>query len=192
MFLFNFFIKFKSITELVDHSQKKNQEFFSDFFGLNNIIDDSLYINEYKNLVIFIFISLVVSFFLVFISYIGGTSLRLLDIYKISVYECGFDTIDESRQPQNVLFYIVGVVFIIFDIEIIFLFPWIVVVVEVSIFDLTCFVVGLLFLIFIIIGFIYEYKQNIFDLSDSKKNIPYIMYEQYKDLNSKYKKIIKK
>lgn len=63
-------------------------------------------------------------------SYVVGERSR--DIEKVSVYECGFDPFGSSRVPFSVKFYLIGILFLIFDLEISFLFPWSVVLGEIE------------------------------------------------------------
>jgi NADH-quinone oxidoreductase subunit A len=76
---------------------------------------------------------------------------------KLSQYECGFDAFDDSRMKFNVKFYLVGILFIIFDLEIAFLFPW---AVSLDLIELPGFIGMGIFLIVLIVGFIYEWKKG--------------------------------
>lgn len=76
---------------------------------------------EYFSLMIFAFISILIVFILLLVSYI--VSPKNINVEKLSAYECGFEPFDESRKSFDIQFYIVGVLFLIFDIEIAFLFP---------------------------------------------------------------------
>lgn len=96
----------------------------------NNVIYDQ-YQNIYHGLLVdyevFVF-GLFIAFFLasllVLISYIFGTQLKILDKEKLSLFECGFIPLNDSRQLFTVNFYRISILFILFDIEISFLFPW--------------------------------------------------------------------
>lgn len=84
-------------------------------------------------------------------SYIVGG--KLPDGGKVSVYECGFDPFESLRMPFSVRFFLVGILFMIFDLEISFLFPWCVVYNQIGLLGVfTMF----LFLIILTIGLIYE------------------------------------
>lgn len=77
---------------------------------------------EYFSVFIFLLISVALSFIIFFLSYflatqIGGTE-------KLSAYECGFEPFEDARNTFDVRFYIVAILFIIFDLEVTFLFPW--------------------------------------------------------------------
>ena len=76
---------------------------------------------------------------------------------KLSQYECRFEPFDDSRMKFNVKFYFIGILFIIFDLEIAFLFPWAVAIDYVS-FD--GFMAMMFFLFILTIGFIYEWKKG--------------------------------
>ena len=76
---------------------------------------------------------------------------------KLSQYECGFEPFDSSRMKFNIKFYFVGILFIIFDLEIAFLFPWAVCVNIIEIYGF--FAMGI-FLIILTVGFIYEWKKG--------------------------------
>jgi NADH:ubiquinone oxidoreductase subunit 3 (subunit A) len=76
---------------------------------------------EYGSVFIFFIISLILASVIVFASYIFAV--QNPDPEKVSVYECGFDPFGDSRQKFEVRFFLVGILFIIFDLEISFLFP---------------------------------------------------------------------
>jgi len=79
------------------------------------------------------------------------------DAAKLSPYECGFEAFEDSRTKFDVRFYLVAILFIIFDLEIAFLFPWAVVLRELGMFG---FVAMAVFLGILVIGFIYEWKKG--------------------------------
>ncbi len=79
------------------------------------------------------------------------------DAEKNSPYECGFEAFEDSRMKFDVRYYLVAILFIIFDLEIAFLFPWAVVLDEVGTFGLVAMAV---FLAVLVIGFIYEWKRG--------------------------------
>nr|YP_010835038.1 NADH dehydrogenase subunit 3 [Cryptomonas gyropyrenoidosa]WFQ82713.1 NADH dehydrogenase subunit 3 [Cryptomonas gyropyrenoidosa] len=79
------------------------------------------------------------------------------DTEKLSAYECGFDPFDDARNTFDVRFYLVAILFIIFDLEVSFLFPWCISLGELPLFAFwTMFV----FLLILTIGFIYEWKKG--------------------------------
>jgi len=79
------------------------------------------------------------------------------DDEKLSTYECGFEPFEDSRLKFDVRFYLVAILFIIFDLEIAFLFPWAVVLTEIGWFG---FISMAIFLAILVIGFIYEWKKG--------------------------------
>ena len=85
---------------------------------------------------------------------------RKEDAAKDSPYECGFEAFEDARMQFDVRYYLVAILFIIFDLEIAFLFPWAVSIREVG---LIGFVSMAIFLIILTIGFIYEWKKGALD-----------------------------
>ncbi|MCX7627694.1 MAG: NADH-quinone oxidoreductase subunit A [Methylophilaceae bacterium] len=79
------------------------------------------------------------------------------DSEKNSPYECGFEAFEDARMKFDVRYYLVAILFILFDLEIAFLFPWAVVLDEIGLFG---FVAMLVFLGILIVGFIYEWKKG--------------------------------
>ena len=79
------------------------------------------------------------------------------DYEKNSPYECGFEAFEDSRMKFDVRYYLVAILFIIFDLEIAFLFPWAIVVQEIGLSGLLAMA---LFLLILIVGFIYEWKKG--------------------------------
>lgn len=76
---------------------------------------------------------------------------------KLSPYECGFEAFEDSRMAFDVRYYLVAILFILFDLEIAFLFPWAVVLNKLGWFGFTAMMV---FLGILVIGFIYEWKRG--------------------------------
>ncbi len=79
------------------------------------------------------------------------------DSEKNSPYECGFEAFEDARMKFDVRYYLVAILFILFDLEIAFLFPWAVVLKEIGIFG---FLAMLLFLGVLVVGFIYEWVKG--------------------------------
>jgi NADH-quinone oxidoreductase subunit A len=79
------------------------------------------------------------------------------DPQKLSPYECGFEAFEDSRLKFDVRYYLVAILFIIFDLEIAFLFPWAVVLDSIGVFG---FISMMIFLAILVIGFIYEWKKG--------------------------------
>jgi len=79
------------------------------------------------------------------------------DPAKNSPYECGFEAFEDARMKFDVRFYLVAILFIIFDLEIAFLFPWAIVLDQIGIFGLVAMAI---FLGILIVGFIYEWRKG--------------------------------
>jgi len=86
------------------------------------------------------------------------------DAEKLSAYECGFTPIGDARQPFHVRFYLVGILFLLFDLEVIFLFPWAVSLhwFNVAEFYYSLYVV-MSFLLLLTIGYVYEWDKGALD-----------------------------
>ncbi len=103
--------------------------------------------------------------FMVVAILIGGAMLLLGRILgphrpnsaKLSPYECGFEAFEDSRMKFDVRYYLVAILFIIFDLEIAFLFPWAVALQEIGMFG---FLSMMLFLGILVVGFVYEWKKG--------------------------------
>ena len=79
------------------------------------------------------------------------------DAEKLSPYECGFEAFEDARMKFDVRYYLVAILFILFDLEIAFLFPWAVVLQDIGLFG---FWAMMLFLLILVVGFIYEWKKG--------------------------------
>jgi NADH-quinone oxidoreductase subunit A len=79
------------------------------------------------------------------------------DPEKLSPYECGFEAFEDARMKFDVRYYLVAILFILFDLEIAFLFPWAVVLPDIGYFG---FVAMMIFLAILTIGFVYEWKKG--------------------------------
>ncbi len=79
------------------------------------------------------------------------------DPEKLSPYECGFEAFEDARMKFDVRYYLVAILFILFDLEIAFLFPWAVVLQEIGFFG---FVAMMVFLAVLVVGFIYEWRKG--------------------------------
>ncbi|MEA2078753.1 MAG: NADH-quinone oxidoreductase subunit A [Pseudomonadota bacterium] len=79
------------------------------------------------------------------------------DSEKLSPYECGFEAFEDTRMRFDVRYYLVAILFIIFDLEIAFLFPWAIVLESIGLFG---YVSMMVFLGILVIGFIYEWKKG--------------------------------
>lgn len=85
---------------------------------------------------------------------------RKADSAKDSPYECGFEAFEDSRMRFDIRYYLVAILFIIFDLEIAFLFPWAVALREIGLLGL--FAMGI-FLTILVVGFIYEWRKGALD-----------------------------
>src|SRR3990172_267644 len=93
---------------------------------------------------------------------LGGGLSRLLGVHrpdseKLSPYECGFEAFEDARMKFDVRYYLVAILFIIFDLEIAFLFPWAVVLRDIGFFGFMAMVV---FLAILVVGFVYEWMKG--------------------------------
>jgi len=79
------------------------------------------------------------------------------DDKKLSSYECGFEAFGDARMKFDVRYYLVAILFILFDLEIAFLFPWAIVLKEIGTFG---FVSMMIFLAILVVGFIYEWVKG--------------------------------
>ncbi len=113
------------------------------------------FLTEYLSIIIFLFIALLISVGFILINFISSPSNP--DPEKLSAYECGFEAFDDSRMEFDVRFYLVAILFIIFDLEIAFLFPWAITLGKIGIFG---FWSMMIFLAILTIGFIYEWKKG--------------------------------
>lgn len=107
---------------------------------------------DYLSIFLLLLFSVSLSTVISGVSYIVG--IKQPDSEKASVYECGFDPFESSRIPFSVRFFLVGILFMIFDLEISFLFPWSVTSNQI---DLLGFWVLILFLTILTLGLIYEW-----------------------------------
>ena len=116
------------------------------------------FLTDYLSIIIFLFIALLLSIGFVVINFIASPSNP--DPEKLSAYECGFEAFDDSRMEFDVRFYLVAILFIIFDLEIAFLFPWAISLGNISLLGFWSMMV---FLGILTIGFIYEWKKGALD-----------------------------
>lgn len=115
-------------------------------------------LTEYFPILVFIAIALVVAGAAVALSLIVAK--QKPDAEKLSAYECGFDAFDDARHKFDVRFYLVAILFIIFDLEIAFLFPWAVTLGDIGMFGFWSMVS---FLGILTVGFIYEWNKGALD-----------------------------
>jgi len=116
------------------------------------------FLNNYLTIIIFLAIALILS--LGFLILNVAFSPKNPDPEKLSAYECGFEPFNDSRMEFDIRFYLVAILFIIFDLEIAFLFPWAITLGNIGLFG---FFSMMLFLFILTIGFIYEWKKGALD-----------------------------
>ncbi len=112
-------------------------------------------LQEYVPILIFLGISAGIGVLLLVLGFLIGDGQKYDE--KLSPYECGFEPFDDSRMKFDVRYYLVAILFIIFDLEIAFLFPWAVSLDAVGKFGL---IAMALFLTILVVGFVYEWKKG--------------------------------
>jgi NADH-quinone oxidoreductase subunit A len=110
---------------------------------------------DYLPLAVFIAVALGIGLALLIAPFIVAYSQP--DPEKLSAYECGFNAFDDARMKFDVRFYLVAILFIIFDLEVSFLFPWAVALKQIGVYG---FWSMMLFLGVLTVGFIYEWKKG--------------------------------
>jgi NADH-quinone oxidoreductase subunit A len=112
-------------------------------------------LDNYLPILIFIGVGLVIGALLLALGRALGPNRP--DSAKLSPYECGFEAFEDSRMKFDVRYYLVAILFIIFDLEIAFLFPWAIVLEEIGMFG---FLAMIVFLGILVVGFIYEWMKG--------------------------------
>ena len=115
-------------------------------------------LDQYLPVLLFILVGIAVGVIPQVIGYILGPNRP--DAAKNSPYECGFEAFEDARMKFDVRYYLVAILFILFDLEIAFLFPWAIVLEEIGMFG---FVAMMIFLGILVVGFIYEWKKGALD-----------------------------
>ena len=116
------------------------------------------FLKDYLSIIIFLGIALILSIGFIFINFIFSP--KNPDPEKLSTYECGFEAFDDSRMEFDVRFYLVAILFIIFDLEIAFLFPW---AISLGNIGPLGFWSMMIFLLVLTVGFVYEWKKGALD-----------------------------
>ena len=116
-------------------------------------------LEQYFPVLLFIFVGVAVG---VALPLLGGGLSRLLGVHrpdpeKLSPYECGFEAFEDARIPFDVRYYLIAILFIIFDLEIAFLFPWAVVFKDIG---LVALIEMAIFLALLLLGFLYCWKKG--------------------------------
>ena len=115
----------------------------------------TLLFNDYLPIVVFLGVSLFIAGSLMIAPWL--VAYRNPDPEKVSAYECGFNAFDDARMKFDVRFYLVAILFIIFDLEVVFLIPWAVSFTQAGEFG---FWSMMIFLAILTVGFIYEWKKG--------------------------------
>ena len=112
-------------------------------------------LENYFPVLLFIIVGLIIGVIPLLLGWLLGP--RRPDEAKMSPYECGFEAFEDARMKFDVRYYLVAILFILFDLEIAFLFPWAIVLKEIGVFG---FVSMMIFLTILVFGFIYEWKKG--------------------------------
>ena len=116
------------------------------------------FLKDYLSILIFIFVALVISVGFILLNFLFSP--KNPDTDKLSAYECGFEAFGDSRMEFDVRFYLVAILFVIFDLEIAFLFPW---AISLGNIGTLGFWSMMIFLFVLTIGFVYEWKKGALD-----------------------------
>jgi NADH-quinone oxidoreductase subunit A len=112
-------------------------------------------LQNYLPIVVFLGIALAIGLILLGLGFLFGRGRK--DPEKLSPYECGFEAFEDTRMKFDVRYYLVAILFIVFDLEIAFLFPW---AVALDGLGLAGLVAMAIFLAVLVVGFIYEWKKG--------------------------------
>jgi len=112
-------------------------------------------LSEYLPIVIFLGVAIALGLVLILAAVV--LAVRNPDAEKVSAYECGFNAFDDARMKFDVRFYLVAILFIIFDLEIAFLFPWAIAFQDIS---MAAFWSMMVFIAVLTVGFAYEWKKG--------------------------------
>jgi NADH-quinone oxidoreductase subunit A len=129
--------------------------FTDNYFHLNS----SLFYNEYSVILIFLAIAIVLSIIILLLSYM--LAVQKPETEKLSTYECGFEPYEDARHTFDVKFYLIAILFIVFDIETMFLIPWTNVLAQL---DLVGFWSMIDFMFELSIGYVYIYCIGALDI----------------------------
>ena len=114
---------------------------------------------DYLAILVYIGIAFVLSSLILGLSFLFGR-VQQTDVEKLSAYECGFDPFDDARSRFDIRFYLVAILFLIFDLEVSFLFPWSICLSSVGFLG---FFSMMLFLAILTLGFAYEWCKGALD-----------------------------
>jgi NADH-quinone oxidoreductase subunit A len=133
----------------------------SDGSQINDMAQSAAYLSflqDYLPIIFLLIVGLVISLAFLLLAKIFAPSSP--DAEKISTYECGFNAFDDSRMKFDVRFYLVAILFIVFDLEVVFLFPWAVSLEKIGVYGWS---VVMLFLAELAIGLAYAWKKGALD-----------------------------
>lgn len=129
-------------------------------FSMNDLhSNSSLFYNEYSVILIFLLVAVILSVIIVFLSYV--LAVQKPETEKLSTYECGFEPYEDARHTFDVKFYLIAILFIVFDIETMFLIPWTNVLAQL---DLVGFWSMIDFIFELSIGYVYIYCIGALDI----------------------------
>ncbi len=116
-------------------------------------------LENYFPILLFIFVAMTVGAAPMLLGWVASSlaGVNRPDSEKLSPYECGFEAFEDARMKFDVRYYLVAILFILFDLEIAFLFPWAVVLGEIGLFG---FIAMMVFLGILVVGFIYEWMKG--------------------------------
>jgi NADH-quinone oxidoreductase subunit A len=116
-------------------------------------------LESYLPILLFIGVGLAFGLVLPLVGWIASsaTGANRPDAEKLSPYECGFEAFEDARMKFDVRYYLVAILFILFDLEIAFLFPWAIVLSDIGWFGLGAMFI---FLMILVVGFVYEWKKG--------------------------------
>jgi NADH-quinone oxidoreductase subunit A len=130
------------------------------FFAENYLhSNSSLFYTEYSVILIFLFIAIILSIIIILLSY--TLAVQKPETEKLSTYECGFEPYEDARHTFDVKFYLIAILFIVFDIETMFLIPWTNVLAQL---DLVGFWSMIDFMFELSIGYLYIYCIGALDI----------------------------
>lgn len=125
------------------------------FLTIINLVWGYLVLENYFPILLFIIVGLAIGLGPLVLGKLVSPSRP--DAEKNSPYECGFEAFEDARMKFDVRYYLVAILFILFDLEIAFLFPWAVVIQEIG---LAGFFAMMLFLFVLVVGFVYEWMKG--------------------------------
>ena len=116
------------------------------------------FLKDYLPIIVFLLVALVLSVAFVAVNYLASP--KNPDPEKLSAYECGFEPFEEARMQFDIRYYLVAILFILFDLEIAFLFPWAVAFKDLDFLGL---ISMMIFLAILVVGFAYEWAKGALD-----------------------------